>query len=98
MVAVCASVIVPVVAGKVTVVEFAGTLTEAGKVSTLAMAPEMSTEAPPAGAAAGKVTVQVVLVLEAKVGVVHWRNAACMEPDDPAVDDPAVNVIQVPAI
>jgi hypothetical protein len=59
----------------------------------LAMAPEIATEAPPSGAAAGRVTVQVVLVLEANVGAVHWRNDACAEPPPDAV-----NVIHVAAI
>jgi hypothetical protein len=62
-----------VLAVKVAVVAVAGTVTEAGSVRTLAMPPEMATTAPPVGAALLKVTVQVVLALEARVVAVHWR-------------------------
>ena len=51
----------------------AGTVTEAGNVRTLAIAPEMATVAPPAGAALVNVTVQVVLALETRVAAVHCR-------------------------
>ncbi len=63
--------IVPVLAVKVAAVALAGTVTEAGNVRTPAMATAMATEAPPAGAALVKVTVQVVLELEARLAAVH---------------------------
>jgi hypothetical protein len=63
-----------VLAVKVAVVAVAGTVTEAGSVRTLAMAPEMATTAPPVGAALVKVTVQVVLALEAKLVATHCRD------------------------
>jgi len=62
-----------VLALKVALVALAGTPTEAGNVRMLAMAPEIVTTAPPAGAAPVKVTVQVVLALEDSVAAVHWR-------------------------
>ena len=43
----------------VALVALAGTVTEAGSMRTLAMAPEIVTTTPPAGAAPAKVTVQV---------------------------------------
>jgi hypothetical protein len=60
-----------VLAVKVAVVAVAGTVTEAGSVRTFAMAPERATTAPPVGAALVKVTVQVVLALEAKLVATH---------------------------
>jgi hypothetical protein len=63
-----------VLAVKVAVVAVAGTVTDAGSVRTLAMAPEMATTAPPVGAALVKVTVQVVLALEAKLVATHCRD------------------------
>ena len=63
--------ITPAVAVKVAVVALAGTVTTAGKVRTLVIAPEMLTEAPPVGAALVRTTVHVVLALEAKVAVLH---------------------------
>jgi hypothetical protein len=83
----------PVLAVKAALVALAGTLTEAGKVRTLAIPPERVTTTPPAGAAAIKVTVQVVLPLEAKVEAAHPR-----EESGVVADDPVVNVIQVPEI
>jgi hypothetical protein len=80
-----------VLAVKVAVVAVAGTVTEAGSVRTFAMAPERGTTAPPVGAALVKVTVQVVLALEAKLVATHCtdemkteavreREAGCEEP------------------
>lgn len=63
----------PVAAVNVAVVALAGTVTEAGNVRTLAIAPVTVTVAPPAGAALFKVTVQVVLPLEARVVAAHFR-------------------------
>lgn len=65
--------IVPALAVKLAVVAVAGTMTEAGSVRRLGMAPEMVTETPPVGAAPLKLTVQVALVLEASVGALHCR-------------------------
>jgi hypothetical protein len=56
---------------KVALVALAGTVTDAGNVRRLAIAPEMATTAPPAGGALLNVTVQVVLVLEDRVEAVH---------------------------
>ena len=61
----------PVLAVKVALVAFAGTVTEAGMVSTLAIPPESVTTTPPEGAAAIRVTVQVVLPLDATVEAAH---------------------------
>jgi hypothetical protein len=72
MVAVRAVEMVPVLAVKVAVVALAGTLTEAGNVRMPAMPPAIVTAAPPAGATLSKVTVQVVLVLEARVAAAQW--------------------------
>ena len=58
---------------KVAVVDPAATVTEVGTVRTLAMAPEMETEDPPVGAAAERVTVQVVLPFEARLEAAHFR-------------------------
>lgn len=49
---------------KLAVVAVAGTVTDAGNVSTLGIAPAMATEVPAVGAALVNVTVQLVLVLE----------------------------------
>lgn len=58
---------------KLAVVAVAGTVTEAGSVRTLGIAPAMATEAPPVGAALVNVTVQLVLALEASVGAAHCK-------------------------
>jgi hypothetical protein len=70
---------------KLAVVVAAGTVTEAGKVRTLGMAPDIATGTPPVGAALVNVTVQVELVvtgwtpagvgseLAGSVGAVHAR-------------------------
>jgi len=62
----------PVRAVNVALMALAGTVTEAGKVRTFAIPPERVTTTPPAGALAAKLTVQVVLALEAKVEAAHW--------------------------
>jgi hypothetical protein len=62
----------PVLAVNVALVALAGTVTEAGSMRTLAMAPEIVTTTPPAGAAPAKVTVQVVVALEVRVDAAHW--------------------------
>ena len=64
--------IVPVLRVKVAVVAFAGTVTEAGTVRTLAMPPESVMARPPAGAALFTVTVHVVLEFEASDVAWHW--------------------------
>jgi hypothetical protein len=62
----------PVIAVKLALTALAGTVTEAGRMRTLAIAPEMVTNSPPAGAAPLRVAVQVVLALESKVEATHW--------------------------
>jgi hypothetical protein len=62
----------PVLAVNVALVALAGTVTEAGNMRTLAMAPEIVTATPPAGAAPANVTVQVVVALEVRVEAAHW--------------------------
>ena len=57
----------------------AATVTEEGTVRTLAMAPPSVTAVPVAGAAFVRVTVQVVLALEARVPVAHCREETSME-------------------
>jgi len=57
----------------VAVVAAAATVTDAGTVRTLAIAPPIVTTAPPAGATLVRVTVQVVLALETRVPVAHCR-------------------------
>ena len=56
---------------KVAVVALARTVTEAGNVSTLAIAPERETEAPPVSAGPVSVTVQMVLELEGRLYALH---------------------------
>lgn len=67
----CPAAIVPAVALNVAVVALARTLTEAGRDRMLAMAPEIVTEAPLAGAALVSVMVQVEVALDASVVGVH---------------------------
>ena len=57
----------------VAVVVAPATVTEEGTVRTFAMAPPMITATPVTGAAFVRVTVQVVLVFEARVPVAHCR-------------------------
>ena len=61
----------PVVTVNVALVAAAATVTDDGTVRTLAIAPPIVTAAPPAGAAADRVTVQVVLAFEPRVPVPH---------------------------
>ena len=65
---------------KVAVVALAATVTEPGTVRTLLLL-ESATEAPPVGAAADNVTVQVAVVFEARLAGEHWSDetlaAAC---------------------
>ena len=61
----------PSLTAKVALLDLARTLTEAGNVRTLGIAPEVPTEAPPLGAALVKVTVQLVLALEARLAAAH---------------------------
>jgi hypothetical protein len=61
----------PVAAVNVAVVAAAATVTVDGRVRTFAIAPPIVTAAPPAGAAADSVTVQVVLPLGPRVPVAH---------------------------
>lgn len=63
----------------VAVVVAPGTVTEEGTVRTFAMAPPMVTATPVTGAAFVRVTVQVVLVFEARVPVAHCREETSME-------------------
>jgi len=75
------------VAVNVAVVAAPGTVTEEGTVRTLAMAPLSVTEVPVAGAAFVRVTVQVVLALEARVPVAHCREETSMEPESTRLTD-----------
>jgi len=61
----------PVPTRKFAVAALAGTVTEAGVAKTLVIPPESETTAPPAGAGLVKVTVQVVLALEAREAATH---------------------------
>jgi len=61
-----------VLAVNVALVALAGTVTEAGNVSTLAIPPERVMTAPPVDAALVKVTVQAVLALEARLAAAQW--------------------------
>lgn len=54
-------------------VKVAGTVTEAGTISTEAAVLVRETGVPPEGAALEMVTVQVVLVFGAKTLAVHWK-------------------------
>jgi len=73
IIAVCAVGMAPVLAVKLAAVAVAATVTEVGNVRTLGRAPATVTEAPPKGAAADNVTVQVVVALEMSVAAVHCR-------------------------
>ena len=63
--------IVPAVAVNVPVMELAATVTEAGTVR-LALLDDRETAVPPVGAGLDKVTVQVLVALEASVVGEHW--------------------------
>ena len=85
---------------KVALVALAGTVTEAGNVRRLAIAPETATTAPPAGAALLKVTVQVVLALEDRVEAVHCteESVVAMVSENVAVEEAPFNEAVIVAL
>lgn len=71
MVMLCLDVIEPTLAEKLAEVALCGITAEAGIVRTLLTEAEIATEAPPAGAALDKVTVQVVALLDDSPAAPH---------------------------
>ena len=77
----------PVLALNVAVVELAGTVTEIGTVWTLAIPPERAITVPPAGAAVLNVTVQVVLLLDPRLGALHCSAETTIGDDSETITD-----------
>ena len=84
------AVIAPVLMGKDAEVALAGTATEAGTLSAVAVLARV-TDIPPVGAALETVTVQEVLAFCARLAAAHWSDdtsAGASRATDACTDEP----------